>query len=183
MRGKIALFVILAPGNGEADAVQRRARRRCGHRPACQAAFAPGDEAIMIGPPGRQPGHRALHGKAHHGPRPSPPPLNDGFEIILFGDFPFDLDRLRRHAVADGEGIGREPRPYDEAVGRGLAARDAQLERIGREYRVRQRRTRQRQRKRGDRARAEASQHMAPRQIEARPAKAIGHSLIPPQKE
>ena len=164
--GVIAGLVMLAAAHREAQLVEPRAGRRRGLCAPCQAALAAGVEAVPIGPCWGEAGHLDMHRMAKLRPGERGALLHDGGELGVRRHFPRHLHRGRRHAVADLERLGRQPRPDDEAVGRRIARGDAERERAGGEERLGQQRCRQRHGKGSHRRRAEAAQQVATRQLE-----------------
>ena len=147
----VAALVVLAAGDGEADAVQGGAQGRRGASPAGDAALLASREAVPVVAVRLQAPDLDVDGVAQFRRGHRRTLGDDVAHAGLVGDFPVDRDRSHRHAVADLERLGRQAGPDHEAVRRRIARGDAQLERIGPEDRLGQGLAAlQRDRQRGD---------------------------------
>ena len=158
VRGEEAGLVVLAGGEREPQAVDVRARSRQRPRAADRARRVAGVEAIPVPAVGLE----ALDFDVHR-VRPLRPRRSRGRcrttlpHRLVVGDFPADVDRLRRHAAAV-QRIGREPRPEHDAVRRRIAGRDTERERRRSERDVAPRSDGARETRRRDPAQSEATQ-------------------------
>ncbi len=120
---------MLARGEREPQLVGHRIGGRRGARATDRAGLARGVEPVPVPAVGPQAIDFDVHGVGPVGRGDGRAAADDLGHCFVFGDLPGDLDRLGGHAAAF-ERLGREARPEHEAVGRGIARGDAELERI-----------------------------------------------------
>ena len=153
--GPVPVLVVLAAAGDEAHAVELGARGGKGAGSADSRLRAQGGEAVPVGAGRLQAGQLDVHRVAELGPRGSVAAGHHLAEALVGGDLPADGLHLHPHAGVQGQGIGRQPRPDHEAVGRGVPGGHAQGE-----GRLRRQRLRAQHRRRGDRPR-QAPEHGA----------------------
>jgi len=131
---EIAVLVMRARGEGEAQPVEFRAGRRRGDGAADPARRIAAGEAVPIGPTGGEPGDLEMRriGEARLGDGGAA--LHDSAQRRVARDLVAERHRTAAHAAGrrgvGGERVGRQPRPQHEPVGRGIAGCDAEAERV-----------------------------------------------------
>ena len=178
VRGEPALFIILAAGNAEAHPVDRLADRGRGHRASSPAALASGVEAVPVGASRQEPANLDMHRMTKLGTRQRRARGDDVAHARGARYFPLHFHRSGRHAVANLEGVGREPGPDHEAIRGGIARRDAELEGVGAKHRRGDQLRKGRQPEPGQRGGPKGLERMAAAQFE--PGRAdVGHVESP----
>ena len=129
--GVIAVLVILAAADPEAQRARARAGGGDGARAADDALLAARAEAVPIGPVGLQAGKLDMDAVGELGPGDLAAMRHDRMELLVGGDLPGHRHRRHRHPAMGLERIGREPRPDHEAVRRRIAGGDSEAERKG----------------------------------------------------
>ena len=125
---EVAGLEMLTGDEGEPETIGRRAERRQGPRASDRARRIAHVEPIPVPPIGPQPFDVHVHRVRPLRRRAHDAASNDLRHLVVFGDFPPDVHRNRRHAAAL-QRIGRQPCPQNDAGRRRIARRDAQLER------------------------------------------------------
>ena len=144
---EIAVLIVGARHEAEAQLVEGRSRRRQGHGAADAARRVAAHEAIPIGPAGLEPADIEMH-------RIGKGPFGRGLALahhVVHGgvgrDLVVDGDVAAAHAAGGfrigRHRLGRKPRPQHEAVGPRRAGRDAEAERIAGKPALRPRRAQQ----------------------------------------
>ena len=153
----------------------RRARRGRRLGAARGAPLLAGLEAIPVVAAGLEPVDFHMNGMGEFRPRDRRAGPDDRAETVVRRHFPGDLDRLHRHAASFAERLRHDPRPDHDAVGPGIAGRDAEVEGIALEDRLRDRSPRE---WKGEEAAGEGEDGAA---IEAAASRLIGaHDQVPP---
>ena len=133
--GEEAGLVVLAGGEGEAEARGESIGRWGGAGAAGRAEFGADLEAIPIPPFGAEAADLDMDGVRPRRIGDGGAGLDDAAHGFVFGDLPGDLDGLGRHTTAGFERFGRKAGPQDDAVGEWVAGCDAQGKWIRREFR------------------------------------------------
>ncbi len=145
VRRPVAVLIILAAGQREAQRRRGGAGGRCGAGPADRAAHRAGAEPVEVHPGRLQTADVDMHGVRQPRDGVLRPHRHNLGEPVIGGDLPVNRDVAvgKRHA---GGGLRHQPRPEDHPVGQRVAAGDPEAEHAvadtGNRGRGRQRRTR-----------------------------------------
>lgn len=126
----VAGLIVLAGGEGKAEAVERGIGRWGGFGAADGADLGAGDEAVVVLATGFEPLDVDVDAVAEFRCGNGGAVLDDGAEGLVAGDFPLDFDGSGIVAAETvfGEGIGGEAGPENDAGRKGIAGSDAEGE-------------------------------------------------------
>ena len=133
-RGEVAVFVVLAAADGEAQAIDRRAGGGRGPGAAGLAHFIAGAKAVEIVAPRLEPVDLDVDAVPELRPRRGGSLLDNGLEARVARDLPVHVDHRHRHAAAL-ERLRCQARPEHDPAGQRIAGGDAQRKRIRVEHR------------------------------------------------
>ena len=114
---EVALLIVLAGREGEAQARGPRGRRRRSVRRADAACRFAGRESIPVATRGREPEHFDVQRMRLVGRGIRRSGRDHVMHLLIACDFPADRKHFRRHAAARGERHRRKARPDHEAAG------------------------------------------------------------------
>ncbi len=118
--GEVAGFVVLARGEGEAEAFGQHVGGRRGARAALGADFATDSELIPIPPIGPQNLDFNVDGVGPLGRGGGGAGFDDTRHGFVVAELPCDFDGFGRNAATHFERLGREAGPKDDAIGEAI---------------------------------------------------------------
>ena len=130
VRREVRLFVMLAGGHGEAQAVELAALGFRGTRAPDRADLVAAGEAIPVPAPRFEPVHVDMHAVRQFRHRAHAALAHDVGELVVARHFPAEMDHVRDHAAIRLQRLRGQARPQRHAVGAWIAGGDPERERV-----------------------------------------------------